>query len=1567
MYPQNKILTRSAPPAPAEVDLDTAIEQLRQKFKVPRVLVQKMVNQESGGNTNALSPKGARGQFQVMPETLNGISRQTGKNLDINNPLDNAYAGLYLLNQNYNRFRSKAKSERHAWGMAVAGYHGNPDNVEKDLAAGGLGIPDQGDGLINTRDHVANIFEGTKPEDFATEGESPSIPPTIEQPPSSPYAGVTGGVGSTPPSPSVVRTRFGTTQPPAGVLRGATPQVLTRPLKTPKVTVSLGEGAEMAGPPKVIKFEADSANKIAEEEGIGVLGQGARAVRSHIARQDYSVSPHSPDLIGKPVTLNFKEPPTPDQVGDAYLEQQGMGDLAKKFRAETGASLANISGEIVPKQSGDGYTVTIRPRKDAIDAINAYSLGGMDALRSAVESQSTARRLIARDEQNALKEGEGFQQDVKRIGAEQFMAYTQLAQNVKDLATGQTPAEDKTALAIAEARENLPRPSTMAGKITAIPVEAAGAINRAGAVPGPLGFPLETFIENAQAGPEQAWKSAALTLPMLAAGRIAESVAPELSGVGRQAFHRGSQATAAGATAAATGGTPSEIAKEALVGGLFPVGERGAAKDVRTPEVQAREALGIQRSQTVPDVTSVIAARDAAVKPSPSPRGLRVQETLRNARPVDIPQVTTRPPTIPYPENLGVVGPTKPIEGVTEGAKLNRWQHRDFGLVTESSDQANVPRSKVRVLAQDGSTHLIQKPDGRGAGNQIAVLVRERPADAATLDARGEADRIAPFRVIDRRSTQGSVPDDAAPAIRPPEILTRTAKTSTNVDQYDNALQELRTVAAAPREETGTSRRDTSLPVLTRSNSEGAMRDRSFPRSAAAAGLPEARDLAYAVNTDVGAVDRANIRIANDGPDRVINELQRTTDVSKDDVVAGSILAHRLAEDGHLDRAVDVIDDLSRKLTQAGQSVQAASLISRLSPEGVLLAAQRRMPTGAKLPADKAESLVAQAKAVRESDARVVELENQIENMRAGLESADSGAKPTRLRRATTKIGTLEDRLSQLETDARARLKVRAEKSKAELAPMPRGQRGSGLNPVVVAYDIGDLAIIGASKLAKRGMSVARWTAEMADEFGNQHDLRELYKKSFQLYDEQRKQHLQESRIRSAKRSDPESGNVQAVINQKLDTQTASRKARTELIRTFNSLNRTPLQRAGRAVMDVTGLTRALTTTADLSAGLRQGKIGLARHPVIWLDAFQKQFKALNTQQYERMISEMQSDPDFKYTGRFGLDLTTISSSENSALYAKEEAFQSGLVQRIPIVKHSEQAYNTMLDQLRMGWFKDYMGKLRNLGLDPENPADRPAFEEGASLINNATGRGNLGRRLTTASPVLSQIFFSPRFWASRMRLLTLPVDPRTYTTMSQPARVEAFKTLFSFYAVVGTQLALAKASGAQVDTDPDSADFLKAKWGPLHVDFSAGMQGQLRFAARIAKAVYQREQGRKTNNEPMDILARYARGKESPNVSLIHDLFLSRKEKQGYGTDYKGDPTSLLGKRGERIETSALVQRLTPMVIQDALGGYRQQGWSGVAKVAPLTVLGEGVSMYEPKKIRGATPSASVRTPAIR
>lgn len=165
-----------------ELDLDTFTQKAAKSLGVPDIY-RRMVNQESGGSTSATSPKGARGQFQLMPETARNIKRPDGQAINPDDPFDNAYGGLKYLRDNYDKFRSRAKSEKHAWSMAIAAYHAGPGRVEESLNAGGDGIPDWvDDGLINTREHTYRIVKDASESEFQLTSESAPTPEQEAQP-----------------------------------------------------------------------------------------------------------------------------------------------------------------------------------------------------------------------------------------------------------------------------------------------------------------------------------------------------------------------------------------------------------------------------------------------------------------------------------------------------------------------------------------------------------------------------------------------------------------------------------------------------------------------------------------------------------------------------------------------------------------------------------------------------------------------------------------------------------------------------------------------------------------------------------------------------------------------------------------------------------------------------------------------------------------------------------------------------------------------------------------------------------------------------------------------------------------------------------------------------------------------------------------------------------------------------------------------------------------------------------------------------------------------------------------
>lgn len=84
---------------------------------VPEDLFLRLVQQESGWNAGAVSPKGATGLAQLMPETAELLR------VDINDPEENLEGGARYLRMMYDRFGS--------WRLALAAYNAGPMAVEE--------------------------------------------------------------------------------------------------------------------------------------------------------------------------------------------------------------------------------------------------------------------------------------------------------------------------------------------------------------------------------------------------------------------------------------------------------------------------------------------------------------------------------------------------------------------------------------------------------------------------------------------------------------------------------------------------------------------------------------------------------------------------------------------------------------------------------------------------------------------------------------------------------------------------------------------------------------------------------------------------------------------------------------------------------------------------------------------------------------------------------------------------------------------------------------------------------------------------------------------------------------------------------------------------------------------------------------------------------------------------------------------------------------------------------------------------------------------------------------------
>ncbi len=95
------------------------IQELSQRYGVEFALVKAVIKAESSFNPRALSPKGARGLMQLMPQTaaLHGVS-------NIHSPRENVAGGVQHLRLLLNRFRGNLR-------LTLAAYNAGEKAVER--------------------------------------------------------------------------------------------------------------------------------------------------------------------------------------------------------------------------------------------------------------------------------------------------------------------------------------------------------------------------------------------------------------------------------------------------------------------------------------------------------------------------------------------------------------------------------------------------------------------------------------------------------------------------------------------------------------------------------------------------------------------------------------------------------------------------------------------------------------------------------------------------------------------------------------------------------------------------------------------------------------------------------------------------------------------------------------------------------------------------------------------------------------------------------------------------------------------------------------------------------------------------------------------------------------------------------------------------------------------------------------------------------------------------------------------------------------------------------------------
>jgi soluble lytic murein transglycosylase-like protein len=102
--------------------IDRYIEEAAAQERLDPALIKAIVRVESNFNHKAVSPVGARGLMQLMPDTAQELGFRNA--LNDKKPRENIYAGVRYLRQMINEFAGDLR-------LAIAAYNAGPQAVKK--------------------------------------------------------------------------------------------------------------------------------------------------------------------------------------------------------------------------------------------------------------------------------------------------------------------------------------------------------------------------------------------------------------------------------------------------------------------------------------------------------------------------------------------------------------------------------------------------------------------------------------------------------------------------------------------------------------------------------------------------------------------------------------------------------------------------------------------------------------------------------------------------------------------------------------------------------------------------------------------------------------------------------------------------------------------------------------------------------------------------------------------------------------------------------------------------------------------------------------------------------------------------------------------------------------------------------------------------------------------------------------------------------------------------------------------------------------------------------------------
>jgi hypothetical protein len=403
-------------------------------------------------------------------------------------------------------------------------------------------------------------------------------------------------------------------------------------------------------------------------------------------------------------------------------------------------------------------------------------------------------------------------------------------------------------------------------------------------------------------------------------------------------------------------------------------------------------------------------------------------------------------------------------------------------------------------------------------------------------------------------------------------------------------------------------------------------------------------------------------------------------------------------------------------------------------------------------------------------------------------------------------------------------------------------------------------------------------------------------------------------------------------------------------------------------ISEAAHLSRALMTSFDLSALLRQGGLAAMGHPVLAKralmetvasiartfdrEAVGKDFKWADLERFLTGIDSRQAEFDLMHKltegpqGEFRLRAGLNLPSTDQAITKQEEAFQGRWGKLVPGVAVSSRLYTMILNKLRADLFDSMV---QNLGRSGQVTMDEAKVI--ADFVNVATGRSDLGKFNGWAA-ALNTVFFAPRYVASRFQYLAMPFYIPFQGGSGRVKRAilqEYGRTAAGIGTVLGTFALLGMLlyddddeDRPRIETDPRSADFLKVRIGETRLDFLAGLSQVIVLSSRMISGQTKSSVSGKVRNfgegyrpeTRASTLARFGRTKLAPVPGTIATI--------------ADDWTNVVGQKETPLSMAGSM--VTPLSLGDVATTMRAQGIPKGTAMSLLSILGVGMNTYGPK-----------------